>query len=249
VAYFVRVKTYAEVLARNIRVARARADVTQAQAAERMQALGFSTWLRSTVSLIEQGKRRLMAEEALALALALETSLARLLKADRDDGYISLPGGIPVHPDSINMTAHDGDIGWDGDTPVPNPRRRVPAPDGGSQVGWHEWYEPTEPARLVGAHADRRCGLPQPDFCAAAVAVLLGRPPGFLRHFCVKRSLPLGHPLIPLRRVHYAQCTPAVVGGEIVPAVHVGGVKRGLALAFAHQLVPYFVSPDCTVPG
>jgi transcriptional regulator with XRE-family HTH domain len=142
-------KTYAEVLECNIRVARTRADLTQAQVCDRMQALGFTNWYRQTLARVETGARRVLAEEMLALALALETSLSRLLKADRDDGYISLPGGMTLHTDSVNAAAYDGAISWDGDTPVLNPRRRVTAPDGGSQVGWHEWYEPPEPAHAA----------------------------------------------------------------------------------------------------
>jgi hypothetical protein len=138
-------KTYAEVLACNIRAARARADLTQAQVCRRMENLGFTVWRRQVIARVETGRRRLVAEEVLALALALETSMTRLLRADRDDGYVSLPCGMTIHPDSINAGAYDGAISWDGDTPVRNPRRRVPAPDGGSQVGWHDWHEPPEP--------------------------------------------------------------------------------------------------------
>ena len=97
------------------------------------------------MSLAEQGKRRVGAEELLGLAFALSASLTRLASAEHADGYISLPAGIPVHADSIRMSIYwsgDDVIGWNGNTPVLNPRRRVPAPGGGDQIGWHDWHEP-----------------------------------------------------------------------------------------------------------
>ena len=44
-----------------------------------MRALGFKGWRRQTVASVEKGKRRVTVEEALGLAMALETTLPRLL--------------------------------------------------------------------------------------------------------------------------------------------------------------------------
>ena len=100
------------------------------------------------MSLTEQGQRRVTAEELLGLAFALGTSMTRLIKADHDDGYIEFPGGVGIHADSAAASAqgfNDGAIGWDGSTPVRNPRRRATYPDGSSGLAWHDWYEPPEP--------------------------------------------------------------------------------------------------------
>lgn len=44
-----------------------------------MQALGFSVWRYQTVGAVEGGKRRLMAEEVMGLAWALNTSISTLM--------------------------------------------------------------------------------------------------------------------------------------------------------------------------
>ena len=85
--------SYADVLAKNIRAARARRGIEQEPLAARMRALGFSAWRRQTVAGVEKNTRRLTAEEVLGLALALETSFIRLLEPDPDDGLIVLPSG------------------------------------------------------------------------------------------------------------------------------------------------------------
>jgi transcriptional regulator with XRE-family HTH domain len=114
--------SYASVLARNLRAARAAAELSQAQVSRRMKALGFSAWVGSTVSLVERGKRTLTAEEIFALSFALETTLARLVTpaADSPD-WITFPAGQGVHVRAVVGSARGvraDAVGWDGDEPV-----------------------------------------------------------------------------------------------------------------------------------
>jgi len=95
--------TYADVLAKNVRAARARKRLEQEPVAARMRALGFSAWRRQTVARVEKSSRRLTAEEMFGLALALETSLTSLLEPVRDDGLIGLPSGQTMP----SLTVHE----------------------------------------------------------------------------------------------------------------------------------------------
>jgi transcriptional regulator with XRE-family HTH domain len=87
--------TYTALIARNVRAARAAADLSQADLAERMQALGFREWRRQTVGNTERGKRRLTCEEALGLMVSMETSLEAILQPPKELEWqeILLPGG------------------------------------------------------------------------------------------------------------------------------------------------------------
>jgi transcriptional regulator with XRE-family HTH domain len=112
--------TYAEVLARNVRAARARKGLEQEPVAARMRALGFSAWRRQTVASVEKSSRRLTAEEVLGLALALETRLTLLLEPARDDGPIGLPSGqsmlfLTVH--ELIWGGSELTVSWNGDVP------------------------------------------------------------------------------------------------------------------------------------
>lgn len=112
--------TYSEVLARNVRAARSRADLGQASVAKRMTALGFPGWHPQTVSSTEKARRRVTAEEIFGLALALETSFRILLAPTADDNGIGLPGGS-IASRSVRKLAegfNDHAIRWDGDVPV-----------------------------------------------------------------------------------------------------------------------------------
>ena len=51
-------QTYDQILARNLRAARARLGLGQESEAARMRALGHASWLRQTVSSAEKGRRR-----------------------------------------------------------------------------------------------------------------------------------------------------------------------------------------------
>jgi transcriptional regulator with XRE-family HTH domain len=93
--------TYAEVIAKNIRAARGRADINQQLLADRMRNLGFTAWLHQTVGNVERGKRRVTAEEALGLAIALETTMQHLLSPLLQDGPAVLPSGLSLSAGQI----------------------------------------------------------------------------------------------------------------------------------------------------
>ena len=112
--------TYADVLARNIRAARNRADIGQASVATRMRNLGFPGWHPQTVSSSEKGKRRTTAEEILGLALALETTVQRLMTPLGEDKWVELPSGQSLNVEAVvHLVAgtNDGVLRWHGDTP------------------------------------------------------------------------------------------------------------------------------------
>jgi transcriptional regulator with XRE-family HTH domain len=88
--------TYREALAANFRAARARLGLKQEDVAARMQALGHDAWCHQTVGQIERGKRRLMAEEILGAALALETSISALMIPVAGYGTLMFPGGTAI---------------------------------------------------------------------------------------------------------------------------------------------------------
>jgi 8-oxo-dGTP pyrophosphatase MutT (NUDIX family)/transcriptional regulator with XRE-family HTH domain len=126
--------TYGEVLARNIRAARSRADLSQQDLAARMQRLGYSAWLYQTVGNVERGKRRVTAEEILALALALGTTISALMSASDQDGAIELPGGQALGAVSVERLAgrgiNDLAIAWRGTLgPSVTGFRRLPGVD------------------------------------------------------------------------------------------------------------------------
>jgi transcriptional regulator with XRE-family HTH domain len=106
--------SYAEVLARNIRAARSRAGLEQEPTAARMRTLGHTAWRRQTVAAVERGKRRLTAEEAFSLAIALGTTVINLMSPTRDDEAVELSGSpLPVLPFAV--AAHivsSGNLGW-----------------------------------------------------------------------------------------------------------------------------------------
>lgn len=112
--------TYDEILARNIRAARSRLDLGQESAATRMRALGYTSWLRQTVSNTEKGRRRASAGEILGLAIVLQTSMSALMAPTVDDEIVGLPSGAEIDAASVFRSANgmnDGAIWWDGDEP------------------------------------------------------------------------------------------------------------------------------------
>jgi transcriptional regulator with XRE-family HTH domain len=113
---------YGDLLARNLRAARAAANLSQTDVGERMGNLGFTAWMRSTVSLAEQGKRRVTAEEVFALSYVLETTILRLVIGPTDgDERITFPAGTAVDAMSVIGSARgsrDGAVRWDGNSPV-----------------------------------------------------------------------------------------------------------------------------------
>jgi 8-oxo-dGTP diphosphatase len=109
---------YKKLLANNMRSARADAGLSQDDVAERMRALGFTSWQRSTASLIESADRRVTAEELAALALVFDTTIQQLVTpADkRDSQHAEMPSGIPIH--RRRFMFDDGSVEWRGNDPV-----------------------------------------------------------------------------------------------------------------------------------
>ena len=89
---------YAAVLVRNIRAARSRAGLDQADVVTRMRELGFDTWHRQTMGKVERSERRVTAEEIIGLALALETTVPRLLEPLTEDEWVQIPSGESLPP-------------------------------------------------------------------------------------------------------------------------------------------------------
>lgn len=113
--------TYGEILARNIRAARSRADLGQESVAVRMRSLGYDAWIRQTVGSTERGRRRPTAEEIFGLSVALETSIAALMAPADEDNVVDFPGGETISAGFVYRSArgfNDGELRWDGDTPV-----------------------------------------------------------------------------------------------------------------------------------
>jgi transcriptional regulator with XRE-family HTH domain len=94
-------RTLGTLLASNIRAARSRIGLDQADVTTRMRKLGFGTWHRQTLGNIETSKRRVTAEEVIGLALALETTIPRLLEPLAEDGWVQMPSGELVAPSVI----------------------------------------------------------------------------------------------------------------------------------------------------
>jgi 8-oxo-dGTP diphosphatase len=113
--------SFRDLIARNVRVARAAAlpKLSQADLAERMRALGFREWRRQTAGNIESGKRRVTAEELLGLALALDTTVARLTSSPYEIGGrdVVLLSGVVIPGRRVNFD--DGSMRWDGNVPEP----------------------------------------------------------------------------------------------------------------------------------
>lgn len=91
-------KSYADVMAQNIVAARSRARLGQADVAARMRELGYGNWYAQTVGKTENGERRLLAHEIAGLAIALETTIARLMAPLDEDGEVSLYDSGPSIP-------------------------------------------------------------------------------------------------------------------------------------------------------
>jgi hypothetical protein len=94
--------TLGKILADNIRSARVqRRDFEQQDLADRMRELGYK-WVRQTVGEAENGRRRLTGDEIFALALALNTTVQRLMTpplwADEEAAGdpVVLPSGVTL---------------------------------------------------------------------------------------------------------------------------------------------------------
>lgn len=125
--------TYGSILARNVKAVRNRAGLGQDLIAARMRSLGFSEWRYQTVGNVERGKRRLVAEEMLGLALALETTLQHLLAPSEDDWetLVTLPSGETVSPDYVTSLVYGmsrGAVTWTDDKPEFGPETQRASP-------------------------------------------------------------------------------------------------------------------------
>lgn len=114
--------TYGGVLARNVKNARVAAGLGQDLLAARMRSLGFSEWRYQTVGNVERGKRRLVVEEMLGLALALETTLQHLIDPSEGgrDEIIALPSGETVLSDFVTSLVYGMNarsVTWTDDKP------------------------------------------------------------------------------------------------------------------------------------
>jgi transcriptional regulator with XRE-family HTH domain len=144
---------YDEVLARNARAYRSRKGIGQERLAARMRALGYTAFLRQTVSKVEKGERRLSAAEVLGLALALEVTMRQLLEPQPDDKQIELPNGDSFSERTVRLLVaevNDRAILWRDDVPA---HREVIA-------GWEG--DPDMPGELADAlkAADDKQGEP-----------------------------------------------------------------------------------------
>lgn len=105
--------TYADVLARNVRAARSRADLGQEALAERMRALGYEAWIRQTVGSTERGRRRPTGEEILGLAICLETTAQRLMTPLSEDRWVELPSGESLRVGAVVSFVTGQQLGTD----------------------------------------------------------------------------------------------------------------------------------------
>jgi len=102
---------YGEILAANVRAARARADLTQSAVAKRMRQLG-ARWHFQTVGAVERGERPLSAYEVPALACVLGIT---------PDVLYLPPAGMPLVAfgdqavPAQRLSIVDDSVSWDGD--------------------------------------------------------------------------------------------------------------------------------------
>jgi transcriptional regulator with XRE-family HTH domain len=135
---------YDEVLARNARAYRSRKGIGQERLAARMRALGYTAFLRQTVSKVEKGERRLSVAEVLGLALCLEVTMRQLLEPQPDDKQVELPNGDSLSERTVRLLVSEVNnhaIYWKDDVPV---RRQ----------GWAGWEgDPDAPDAVKAAWA------------------------------------------------------------------------------------------------
>jgi transcriptional regulator with XRE-family HTH domain len=98
-------------------------DIGQENLAARMRALGYNAWIRQTVGSTERGRRRPTAEEIAGLALALQTTIGKLMQPVDEDQAVELQSGGPaVSVMSVRLSVVGrsiaGEVEWDGDKPV-----------------------------------------------------------------------------------------------------------------------------------
>lgn len=102
---------YADVLAANVRRARAGAGITQTSLAKRMRQLGCK-WHFQTVGAVERGERPVSAYEVAALSLALSTIRDVLELPPSSEAEVTFNGHIVP---SQRLSTVDDSVTWDGD--------------------------------------------------------------------------------------------------------------------------------------
>ena len=111
--------TYGDILAANLRAARAVARLHQETVAERMRKMGYSAWRYQTVGQAEHGKRRVTVEEIIALALAFGTTVPALMSPSLGIQTVLLPSGDTIPAETIRGLCRGGfafPVNWgDGD--------------------------------------------------------------------------------------------------------------------------------------
>lgn len=108
--------SYGDRLVQNISAERVRKKLDQGQVAARMRALGFTNWHRQTLGKVERGERRLLADELLWLAVAMDITVSVLTTARDEDGPVEAPAGLAIP--ARRTLFDDGSVRWDGDRPV-----------------------------------------------------------------------------------------------------------------------------------
>lgn len=111
--------TYGKLVAANVRAMRARLGVDQGTISRRMQALGYTSWSASKVSACERAARQIDVDELLALAAALECSVADLTgSATAPDVLVAFPAGQEVSGVTVRNSVYgwrDQSVTWDQD--------------------------------------------------------------------------------------------------------------------------------------
>jgi len=111
---------YGLLISRNVIAARSRLRMSQSSLAARMKALGHG-WYSQTAGMVERAERRIVAEEILSLALALETSVSALMAPAADDELVALPSGQAIPAESVRNLlryVNTWQVTWQDDSPV-----------------------------------------------------------------------------------------------------------------------------------
>jgi transcriptional regulator with XRE-family HTH domain len=114
-------QTPRELLAGNIAAARARRKLQQSDLASRMKALGYK-WVRQTVGEVENGQRRVLAEELYGLAMSLEIPVPLLVVPWIGEGApeVRLPSGLVLRFSSQfraqNILSSEPPFLWEGNS-------------------------------------------------------------------------------------------------------------------------------------
>src|SRR5208282_3943125 len=140
---------YADVLAANVRRARAGADLTQTSLAKRMRQLGCK-WHFQTVGAVERGDRGVSAYEVAALAISTGTTPEVIMLPPSSEAEVAFAGHVVPRQ---RLSIVDDSITWDGN------ELKVTRP---SVV-----YRPAEIREAV--HAMREELQPAPSIVAAIV--------------------------------------------------------------------------------